>query len=769
MALNKTFDGFCSEESGSVADGTVSYQAYFRKVNGSSSPSQWNDVRTVESAGSAGYYNCNLGDNDWLGQTGTAAAGDIIVIVFWKGGSDRTANCSVLQEWGAFELTMTSADTYTNATQVKSNIIPDLIWTFTANGWVGVSYDSTNSSNDTHSFTISGTTMYHWYTRYGQVINDVNQVNNTDYFWGDFTSDLDVPGAGTASHSWSAAGTYDIDIVIEDECEATVTGTKQIQIKWNAPTADITMTPGTPDPNEVVTFEWTGTDVDNQITTIDWVINDSGGYGNTDTTTTGLAKSATVPHAGGIGTDWCGQGENAGAFTNPGTHNVEIVIHYWDGFDTQTINYDEDFSQGIFSGPTVSFNQDPAQATVTSGVKFTNTSTSISRVGLGLDDCDEYDWTWTDDGVPTDYLDKPYSYELEQTPTSANCQVKLCANWSDGWDTQQTCVEEDVVFATDVTVTPVDCYYDLSVIGTSSNGSVSGYSWVIASGTTQSGGWTTIWTTPTDMEQQYKTICFADLGWYNITGYVHGTGATTSDNEILYVDEVCPETVISGAICTNIIWNGTGPLDEGGDWDHSKSGTEAAYAARSGTNGLDATGLKKNDQIWFSSQQGDDISEFDMLIAWVNMRSWVYSDEMNVRFQSLGSPGEWSDTISLGDYIDMSMLNVWQRALIPLSRFNLVNYDDVKTLEFESYDNMGMYLDDISLTVGVPIPIGPYDVYSEEFGERALSATPIRPAVKPDEFPETPSKKVIDIDLKPSMKGRSAETSPVLYPKPINL
>ena len=230
-----------------------------------------------------------------------------------------------------------------------------------------------------------------------------------------------------------------------------------------------------------------------------------------------------------------------------------------------------------------------------------------------------------------------------------------------------------------------------------------------------------------------------------------------------FFTEPCVE---SGTICTNIIWNGTGPLDEGGDWDHSKSGTEEAYAARAGTNGLDATGLKNGDQIWFSHQQGDDISEYDILIAWVNMRSWTSADEMGVRFQSLGSPGGWSDTVSLGDYIDMSMLNVWQRALIPLDRFYLINYDSVKRLEFASDGNMGMYLDDISLNVGVPIPIEPYDMAADEFGERDLSATPIEPSVKPDEFPGTPSKKVTDIDLRPSMKG---QTGQVPFPKPINL
>jgi hypothetical protein len=121
--------------------------------------------------------------------------------------------------------------------------------------------------------------------------------------------------------------------------------------------------------------------------------------------------------------------------------------------------YGETFFQKKFTGPTVDFEQVPTKATLASGVKFVNTSTSTSRVGTGLPDCGEYDWTWTEDGTPTEYNDKPYSYELEVTPGSVDSQAKLCANWSDGWETQETCVEKDVVFDTTVTVTEEDCFF----------------------------------------------------------------------------------------------------------------------------------------------------------------------------------------------------------------------------------------------------------------------------------------------------------------------
>ena len=77
MALNVTFDGYSYFGDNSISNSNVSYQAYFYKVNSGSSTSAWNTVRTVESTG---YWNVNLGDGDWLGQTGVASSGDIVIL-----------------------------------------------------------------------------------------------------------------------------------------------------------------------------------------------------------------------------------------------------------------------------------------------------------------------------------------------------------------------------------------------------------------------------------------------------------------------------------------------------------------------------------------------------------------------------------------------------------------------------------------------------------------------------------------------------------------
>ncbi len=714
MALNITIDGYCRLNDDALSNVNVKYQGLFEPNGTASSPTTWNNVRAVEATG---YWNINLGDADWLTQDGTALNNAKVIIVFWKGtplGDDRNALCSVLEEWGAFEITLDGSSVYTNTTQVKANIYPVLAWSLPSTGYVDTSYTATNNSYDVHNWTISGTNMYHWRTRYGENIQLINTVSGTDYDWDDGNKDLGVAGTTNMSHQWTSAGSYDVEIVIYDECSTTVTGVKTIDISWHAPVPDIIMSPSVPDPNEPVSFQWNGTDADNQITDISWIVTDSGTYGNTSTTASG-ARDEVIPHSSGTGTDWCGTTVSGGAFTNPGTHNVSIVYTWYDGSSWHNDPYNEVFSQARFSGPTVNFSQDPAQATITSGVKFTNISTSISRVGLGLPDCDEYDWTFTDDGSATDYLDKPYSYELEVTPGSADCQVNLCANWSDGWDTNQTCTEKDVVFETLVTVTSEECYYNLNVIGTADDGTVGGYSWSIDYGISQTGPWDILWQSPIGMDQQDKRIGFALDGWYQVTGYVHssGAGATTSGSQILFVDVTCA----SGVAACGFIWNGTGILDEYGDWEHSHYGFEATYAKHSGTNGLDASGMTKNDKIEFDELTGGfDASRYDSLILWVNVQSWEEGKLTTLDFQEFNN--SWGTSISLNSYINVTSSGTWQKAVVPLAYFDISSYI-YKRLKITTAGNIGMYLDDMTFAIGsdvyYPVPIEEYDVYANEF------------------------------------------------------
>lgn len=719
MALNITLDGFCSRDSGSLANADVQYQGFFYKVNSGSSASTWNTVRTVEASG---YWNINLGDGDWLTQDGSAAAGDRIVIVFWRTGSDRNADCVSMDEWGAFEITLDGSSTYTNPTQTKENIVPDLHWTFPTVGgthYVDTSYGANNTSEDIHSWVWSTTTMYHWYLRYGQTINYVNRINNSVYDWDDSATTTGT-GAADESHQWSAPGIYDVELVVEDECGLTATGTEQIQIFWHPPTCGITMYPSDPDPNEIVYFKFTGTDVDNTITSIDWIIND----GATTTTTSGVSGDS-VYHTEGLGTDWCGTSASGGAFTNSGSHLVEITIHYNDGFDDQILDCDDTFTQGLFTGPTISFSQDPFPAPVGSGITFANTSTNTGRVGLGLLNCTEYVWTFDDDGVITTYSGS-YGDDLNITPTSTNCTVELCAEWSDGFTTQETCVSEGVPFQPHVTITLEDCYYNLNVVGTSNDGTVSGYSWTVWSGAGETGPWTEVWTTPTGIEQNDKKICFTSQGWFKATGYVYGSG-TLYDDDTLEITQVCPST-ISGAV--TMIWNGTGPLDDGTDWAHSGYGTETAGSMYAGTNGLDATNMSKNDKIYFNAGGWIDISYFDMLVFWINIREFQTGKDVEIAFQE-HTGSNWK-TVNLSSYTNVSNVNeTWRKIYIPLADFGIES-NMVRTLRLTSTGNIGVWLDDIAFSMGalVGIPVCEPEMFGNELGQLTMTGHELKPSMK---------------------------------------
>lgn len=545
MSLNITFDGFCSiwlsEFDGSLSSSNVEYQAYFYKVNAGSSASAWNAVRTVEVSG---YYNINLGDGDWLGQDGNAADGDKVMIAFWKNGSRMGTNCSILDEWGAFEITLSgSASTYTNPTQVRENVLPNLDWSFpVATGTVGTSYVTTNDSDDVHTWVYSGTTMGHYYIWNSEPIYFVNYVRLTHYDWDDGNQDNDLPLASNGTHTWTLHGDYTIQIVVEDHCGGTVTGTHDVRMLYPAPSAGIDCNEddgsnNITTPDTVVTFDYDGTNPYNTIYNIDWTIVD-----DTNTTTSGIV-SATINHTEGTGTSWYGHTASPGAFTDPGTHNVAIVVHWNDGFDNQTVNYNENFDQNYFTGPTVDFDQVPDPVAVTSGVLFNNLTTASGRVGTGFTPVDgaEYYWTRNDEGDIDTVDNVDHSYVYSNIPVSDDVTIELCANWNDGWNDQETCELKNLAIETTVVALPEDCYYELTLFGTSGDGTVSGYSWQIYRSTASglAGPWELLWESPQGMNQKEKTICFSEQNYFKIEGFVYGTGTTTSDDAYLYVEEIC--------------------------------------------------------------------------------------------------------------------------------------------------------------------------------------------------------------------------------------
>jgi hypothetical protein len=712
MSLNVTFDGFAYLDDGTISNSNVQYQAYFCHVNGGSSPSTWNDVRTVENTG---YWNVNLGDGDWLGQDGGVASGDVVVIVFWRGGTRLGTDCSVLAEWGATEIILDGSSTYTRPTQVRENILPNLIWSFPANGVAGTLYSSSHNSNDLHTWDWMGTTMEHMYEyNDSEPIFSIDYVRFTSYYWDDGNQDINLPLVAGGSHSWSLAGDYEVKIVIEDHCGGTVTGTQNIRIKYPPPVPDLICNEAAgntvDDPDTVVSFNYNGTNPYSRIYNIDWSIED-----DTYTTTSGLAVD-TIYHTNGTGTSWYGHAASPGAFTDPGTHNIAIIVYWNDGFDNQTVLWNEDVIQGYFAGPSVDFTQDPDPVPVGSGVEFTNTTVdSENRVGTAGAG-ERYDWTWDDDGTVDTAADVAYSYMYSNTPTTDNVDIELCAYWNDGWDDHVACVEKDLAIETTVFVSKIDCYYELTVYGTSDDGTVSSYSWDIERSTTSgiSGPWEIVWSSPNNIDQKEKTICFNEANYFRVTGYVYGTGATTSDSAIIEVDVVCP-----GEECALIIWNGTGIFDSGGDWNHTGHGTEAAYAKYEGSNGLDATGFTNNKKIYFQDTNENNVDDYDLLSMYINLKQYPANGNFYAYFED-------GTQVNLRNYLETQNLNTWQRILVPLEDFGLSAPINLKRLTIESDATMGFYLDNVEFVIGATIrqvvAIERPDMTAQDTGSPSMTA-----------------------------------------------
>jgi len=691
MALNKTFSGFAYLKDGSLAGDTVKYQALFYPNGTASSPTSWNAVRICESSS---YWNFNLGDADFLGQEGVALVDSKIVIVFWSGDtSDRNSLCEGphrLLEWGATEVTLTSADVYTLNIQVKDNILPNLVWYLSTDGLVGDYYTATNHSYDVHAWDFNGTSMHHYRTRYGQNIQLINTISGSVYDWGDGTIER-LSGVANGQHHWSTAGSYDVKLTVLDECSDYTIDIKRIDIRFKEPVPNISCFQAVSNeiltPNTLVSFKYAGTDPNDRITRIDWVINDTGSYGDTSTTINNTTKDDIVYHSEGEGTTWCGNPATSGAFTNPGNHNIDIIIYWNDGFNDLTINYTEVFNQKKFSGPQLSFVQDPPKALLDNIVEFENTSTNTDRVGTGLPNCIEYDWLFKQDGsIVDEKLDVSYNYKYNVIPSAVDSIIGLRGHWNDGWDNRTAYIEDNIIFDTTVTVTPEDCYYVLDIIGTSLDGTISGYSWEVYKDTTTSGigPWELIWESPTGIDQKTKKLGFTDVGYFKIVGYIYG-GGTTFDDEILFIDEVCPVE------SEEIIWDGTGALDKPTDWTRLGYGTEASYARYSGTNGLDAKNLNTN-QIIFTHPIGVDINSYESLSFYVKLYSNGRDDDINIKMRT--KSGKYSDVLKLSNYIKLEEVNTWQRVIINMEDFGFIQ-DAVSSIILTGEKNVSLYLDTV--------------------------------------------------------------------------
>jgi hypothetical protein len=200
-----------------------------------------------------------------------------------------------------------------------------------------------------------------------------------------------------------------------------------------------------------------------------------------------------------------------------------------------------------------------------------------------------------------------------------------------------------------------------------------------------------------------------------------------------------------------IIWNGIGPHDGGGDWSHTGFGTEDALAKHTGSYGLDASGMRKNDTFAFTgpTNRYTPEADWDFLRLWVNVRSWQnHNKDMYVKWygshEESNNPGGYHTTyLILNDYLSITQIGGWQKVMIPLDDFNFEALNHaahdgypfyLHKLEFIADGKMGVWVDDIAFVAGTQdtttVAVCAPDMTADNVGSPEITGQEMKPGLR---------------------------------------
>lgn len=219
--LNVTFAGDIFDSAGSqyISD-EVAYQAFYY----SSGLTKWNDIHFSE----LGKYNINLGDGDFLTQSGNYSPGDKVVICFWTDNT-KTRSDMDLTEWSFVEIELSSLNVYLNTAQTKP--IQNPICNFTTFG--NIILDNVDTTND-QIWMFSGVEQYQEHIRYGEVMFDIMSFppDCVTIDWGD--TNIDVEDLEDEyPHEYDLAGDYHIAVTVQNRGGLICTSEMDVQATFN--------------------------------------------------------------------------------------------------------------------------------------------------------------------------------------------------------------------------------------------------------------------------------------------------------------------------------------------------------------------------------------------------------------------------------------------------------------------------------------------------------------------------------------------------------
>lgn len=339
MSVNITFTGNIFNSSNiQYSSDEVIYQLYFYKVNSNSSSSIWSNTRLSE----LGQYNINLGDNDIVTPEGVVNSGDKVVIAFWTPNTSNLTD-NDLTEWSYINITLTSDTEYITDVQLKGAQTPNC--SFSVTGATTINNDvyvNDIGSNDTHSWSFSGSTMYQTPSIYGQqVFYAMNTLptSSIDIYWDDTEWSYNQNPSTSYTHQYTSANSYDIVTYVTNTSGLSASQTINWLIYNNVPVVDFTIDNTTPEPigitgvGEEVTFTNITTDPDGLAVsdgwTCDWIIED-GEY-----TTIYTGKSLTF--------------EPSHQFHSSGSHDISLVLHWYNGDEWVQSTKTKSINQQVWS------------------------------------------------------------------------------------------------------------------------------------------------------------------------------------------------------------------------------------------------------------------------------------------------------------------------------------------------------------------------------------------------------------------------------------
>ena len=355
MALTKQFSGNLVDHTGAAIT-NISVKGYHKETNTWSTPYD----TLLESQ-----YNLNLGDAQWLTQTGVVHGGDTILLVFETQETDP-----LLRQFALYETTLVDGtDVYIQDIQLQLCQAPNVVglWdlsstvdgntTFVdANGitnHIGRINDTITAStnfNDDYTWTYAGVTLRHVETLYGQVIfSDRLSVDSIKFDW-TASGIYSIPN----THSYTAIspatpGYYDVTVEAINQKGQVVTDTLHIQIRYNTPVPNLTWTPNTPSVQDTLTITGATTDVDSTITGIAYKFDGIAVVSNTNLTYQWIQPLGT---------------------TYQTSHTVNADVTWSDGFNIFTIVHQETITM-VNLAPTFTLDTTVIGAPADNDVMFT--------------------------------------------------------------------------------------------------------------------------------------------------------------------------------------------------------------------------------------------------------------------------------------------------------------------------------------------------------------------------------------------------------------